>query len=303
MAILCGVLAAVAYGVSDFLGGLGSRRVHFLWVSFAAAVVSTAMTALLVLVVPALRPDTGAAPLLWGALAGLGSAAGILALYRGYAEGQVTVVGPLSAVGAAALPALVGVATGERLAPLAVAGIVVAVPAVALMAHQTADSPGDSPAEVRAAGPEHRPRRLGPGIAEGIVSGAGFALLFVALGRAGDAAGLWPVLADQLVALALLGLAVAAGWLGRPRRPGLGGRSGRVARWQAVGAGALGLAATVAFFAATHLGSLAVAAVLTALYPGFTVVLAILVLRERPDRWQVGGLVLGALAVVAIAAG
>jgi drug/metabolite transporter (DMT)-like permease len=66
-------------------------------------------------------------------------------------------------------------------------------------------------------------------------------------------------------------------------------------------AGASGMAATLAYFYATHFSMLAVAAVLVSLYPGVTVLLARVLLHERFSPAQRAGLGLAALAVVAIA--
>ena len=61
------------------------------------------------------------------------------------------------------------------------------------------------------------------------------------------------------------------------------------------------MAATVAYFYATHFSMLAVAAVLVSLYPGFTVLLARVLLHERFSPVQRAGLGLCALAIAAIA--
>jgi uncharacterized membrane protein len=67
-----------------------------------------------------------------------------------------------------------------------------------------------------------------------------------------------------------------------------------------IAAGALGVTATVLYFRAAQTGLLTVAAVLTSVYPGVTVALAALLLRERPTAIQWIGLALGAVAVTAI---
>ena len=66
-------------------------------------------------------------------------------------------------------------------------------------------------------------------------------------------------------------------------------------------AGVSGMAATLAYFFATHFAMLAIAAVLVSLYPGFTVLLARVILHERFTPAQRAGLGLCALAVAAIA--
>jgi len=276
MGALLGLLAALSYGVSDFLGGLGSRRLHFLWVAVLGHVVGVSLAWLSLL---RFGGDGAAtAPVLWGALSGIGSASGTLALYRGFSHGQMAVAAPLSAVGAAVIPALFGAVSGDRLPLIGVAGVVLALPAIWLMAR----APSKTPDHVRS------------GVADGLASGAGFGLLFVTLDLAGDANGLWPVAAGQASAITLLLVTAAV------LRPAWVSGVDRRILATCLTAGLLGTSANVLFFLATHEGLVTVAAVLTALYPGVTIGLAALLLHERPSGTQRLGLVLAAVAVVAI---
>jgi uncharacterized membrane protein len=117
--------------------------------------------------------------------------------------------------------------------------------------------------------------------------------LFIGLAQAGRNAGLWPVACEQTGALVIT-LAVAV----KSRQP-------LRIPLRAVGVpvltGASGMAATLAYFYATHFSMLAIAAVLVSLYPGVTVLLARALLHERFTPVQRVGLGLCALAVAAIA--
>jgi drug/metabolite transporter (DMT)-like permease len=278
VAVLLALIAAIAYGVSDFLAGLMARRASVFRVTLVAEAAAT-------IVVCAALPFTGGVidgtSLLWGGIAGVGGGGGAMFLYRGLARGSMSIVGPVSAVVTAAGSATVGVALGERPGPVTAAGIVLACIAVALvsMSQPTAQV---SRAEAWRA------------LLNATAAGIGFAVLFVGLHRAGGGAGLWPVAAATLMAmlLALIGVVVAAlrshARLGNMRRISLGSAA----------AGALGGGATVAYFVATHHGLLTVTAVITSLYPGTTVLLALGVLRERLRRVQALGFGLAAVAVV-----
>jgi drug/metabolite transporter (DMT)-like permease len=90
---------------------------------------------------------------------------------------------------------------------------------------------------------------------------------------------------------------VAALLLGGDPRPRLG------EEWWGLGAGLLATLAVVGFLLARHEGLLSVAAVLTSLYPAFTVLLATLLLGERLHRSQTIGLALCAVSVACVAAG
>src|SRR5580704_17227797 len=170
MGILLALAAAVLYGSSDFGGGLASRRLG----SLRVAVVGSAAATLLA----------------WDTLILVGGA-GPLVLYRGLARGQMSVVGPLSAVGAAVVPVAAGVALGERPSLLSVAGVLVALPAIVLVA---------ASGSVRG--------KLGAGLLDGLAAGLAFGILFIGLAQAGRNAGLWPVASEQTGAL-LITLAVA----------------------------------------------------------------------------------------------
>ena len=291
MAVGLGLAAAVAYGVGDFLGGWLSRRVHYALVSVISYIVALALTVLALLLIGASAPEPAA--LLWGAASGVGGAVGTLALFRGLGHGRMGVVAPLSAVGAASLPVVIGVVLGDRPSPVAWSGVLLALPAIWLVStpgHQETDA---TPAPNVGSASGLRAR----GVADGLLAGVGFALLFVALGLAGDGSGLWPVLAGQASAVVVLSI-VTAGILRTidwhlPAREVTG----------AAAVGTLGAAAVIFYFWSTHEGLLSIVAVLTSLYPAVTVVLAAALLHEAINRRQAVGLALAATAVLLIVLG
>jgi drug/metabolite transporter (DMT)-like permease len=276
MAVLLGLLSALCYGSSDFAAGFGGRRSGSGAVAAFAPSFGLAEAATAVFVLSAGSPTP--ATLWWGALSGVGSGVGTVALYRGLAVARMSVVAPVSAVLSAVLPAMIGILSGEHLAPLAWTGIIVAVPAIALVSVQPADSQQ---------GP-------GAGILTGVTAGAGFALLLVALDHAGTAAGAWPLLPGQTVASLII-----MAWLIVPKnRPS---RQAWSQSWR-IGclAGVLVGFANLLFLAATGAGQLAIVAVVTSLYPAITVLLARVILREQWSRLQVLGLVICGAAITAI---
>ncbi len=283
MPVLLALMSAVAYGTSDFLAGLASRRANVIVVTLLAQFAAAAVTW------PAL-PFTGRAldarALSWGAIAGTGAWLGTVFLYRGLARGRMSVVGPLSAVFTVAGSAVTGIALGDRPTALEVAGIGIACVAVGLVSIGV-------PAETK----DNQPPRSARGVLDAAAAGAGFTLLFVALNRAGDGAGLWPVAVSQSSGLVLAALLTASLVVSRHIR--LSSISGA---WKgAIPAGILGGAATIAYFYATQLGLLTISAVLTSLYPAATVALAVLMLRERLRPLQGVGLSLAALSIALLA--
>ncbi len=133
--VLLALGAALAYGLSDFLGGVVSRRTSVWPVAFTACLGAALGTLVLALVVPG---DPSRADLLWGLLAGVGSGSGTAFLYRGFASGRMGVVAPVSAVGAAVLPVAIGVVVGERPSALVWLGILVALPGIWLVSREPA---------------------------------------------------------------------------------------------------------------------------------------------------------------------
>ncbi len=282
MAIVLALCSALAYGLSDFLGGILSRRTS----AWAVAVVAQTSSTLCVAAVAFfVTGDPSGADFRWALLAGVGSGVGTGFLYRGFSAGRMGVVAPVSAVGAAVVPVLAGTLTGERLSLMVWVGIVAALPGIWLVS-STPDDPLGAPGKRES---------VAAGLVDGVLAGLGFGLLFAALGQIPDTAGWWPLTLCQAVSIpsvVLLAVALRAPW--RPR--------GRVVRL-AVFAGPLGAAATGLFLLSTQQGYLTVAGVLTSLYTASTVLLAAVLLHERVHRTQGLGLVLCGLAVALVAAG
>jgi drug/metabolite transporter (DMT)-like permease len=277
MSILLSLFAAASYGLGDFNGGFFSRRGGAWAVSLVAQLAGTALV--LVLVVFDGGSPTGA-DIAWAAVAGVGNGFGTAFLYRGLSSGRMGVVAPVSGVGAVLVPVVVGGLTGERPGALVWIGVLLALPAVWLVSREPVTD---------------APEGTGSGILDGVLAGLGFGTLFAALAQIPAEAGFLPLALNQLVAggaIILVALALRQDWVPR-NRYALGGAI----------SGALGALATGLFQVATHHGYLTVAAVITSLYPAFTVLLAATVLREHVHRTQAIGLALCAGAVVLVAAG
>jgi uncharacterized membrane protein len=273
---LC-LLAAAAYGLSDYVGGVASRGVSPWAVAFVGQLVGCVAV---LLTATRVAGDVAPSTWAWAVLAGVGNGVGTAFLYRGLAAGRMGVVAPVSAVGAALVPVVVGLLTGERPGLLVALGLLAAVPGIWLVASEPAGA-GDGP--------------RGPGVLDGVVAGLGFGTLFVALAQVPQEAGLLPLALNLGVGagvVAALATVLRAAWLPRVRRAWLGSVSG-----------SLGALATGLFMVATRSGDLSVSAVLVSLYPAFTVLLATVLLREAVHRTQAMGLGLCALTVVLVAAG
>ena len=281
MAIALALLSALCYGTSDYIGGRASRTVSPLTVALAGELTILPVT---LVAIPLIEdgPFTASA-LWWGLLGGAAGSAGVLGLYAALSRGAMTVVAPVTGVVAAVLPVVVGLATGERPAPLALIGIVLAVVSVALIGGLV--------------GALHQPASAAT-IVLSIVVGALFGLLFVAFAQTGEETGLWPLLAARLGAVPLLATAYLVVRTRRRADP-LTARVWRIG----VVIGTLIMLANGFYLVSTRLGLLSIVAVVVSLYPASTVLLASVIDRERSSRPQITGMLLAVLAVAFVTSG
>ncbi len=287
MAALLALASAICYGVSDFSGGLAARRSP----AIAVVLVSNALSLVLALLTVALLPGSAYSgrDLLWGVAAGTVGLLGVVLLYRGLAIGPMSVVAPLTAVLSAIVPVVVGTVRGERPGVVAVAGVVLAIPAMVLISREGRGLDVEGRPSRRA------PRLTGAAVGSALCAGVSFGGFYVLLAQTGPDGGAWPLVGQRAASVAILLALSAAALL----------RGGRIlptgALMLATVAGLTDFLANLAYVSATHRGLLALVAVLSSLYPATTVLLARAVLRERLGRQQVGGLVLAGAAVTLIA--
>jgi drug/metabolite transporter (DMT)-like permease len=282
MAVALALAASLMYGVSDFVGGLASRRDRAVVVLVVSYPVGLALMAVLLPLDPG---RLAAAAFGWAAGAGACGAAGVVLLYRGLAAGPMGVVAPLAALASAVVPVGIGIALGERPPAVAYLGVVLALLSVALVSRA---EPGRGPGEERAAVPV-----TAATVVTALAAGSGFGLYFALLARTPGDSGMWPLLVSRGIAsLAMLAAVAGAGSL---RRPAAGVLP------LALVAGTLDAAANAAYLVAVRHGMLALVAVLVALYPASTITLAAAVLRERTGAAQRVGLAAAAAAVALIA--
>lgn len=271
-------MCALAYGVSDFVGGFASRRVPALRIvllSYPVAMVALTVVAAVVgghVTTPAV---------VYGFLAGVSSAFGVWWFYAALGAGPISVVSPLTAILVAGVPVISGVVLGERPTVLAYAGIAVALIAVFLVSRDTTDE-------------DAQPHRFTKTVAWLTVgSGLAFGLNFVLMHQTPVDSGLWPVVFGRIASTSVI--IVAAAVSGNLHLP-----TGQ-ARKLALTAAVLDTVANVTMLLALHASLLSLASVLISLYPAATVALAVVVLKERVTRPQLVGMALALVSVAMIA--
>jgi drug/metabolite transporter (DMT)-like permease len=274
-AVLLALGASVSWGFGDFIGPLKGRTLGTLRVLFLAQLAGLATMA--VVVAARAEGPPGAAVLL-AVPAALCGTLGLVALYRGMAAGAMSVVAPIAGV-SAALPVVVGIATGDRPSALQIGGIVLALAGVGVTAREprAADAP-----------------RVAAGVGLALLAALGFGLYFVPMHAAGNADPAWAAFIFRMTSVSLVGTAVLV------RRPSL--RIDRVDLAFVAAAGVLDTTGNLLFAAASAYGLVSVTSVLASLYPVVTIVLAHRLLHERTAPAQKAGI--GAtLAGVALIAG
>jgi drug/metabolite transporter (DMT)-like permease len=283
MAIFLSLLTAITYGAGDFCGGLAARRSPAIQVTLISQL---AGTVLLVVLVPVVGGTPTTHDLVVGGAAGLAGACAVAVFYRAMAVGAMSVIAPVSALTATALPVLFGLARGERPPPVALVGVVVAVAAILLVSQHGGSTP-DDPETWREAPTSHR-----SAILMGLLSGVLFGILFIVLDGVADGAGLWPLVGARIASLPfLVVLSLATHTAIRPTS----GSLSLIAT-----CGAFDMLANVFLLLAFGHGLLVLVTVITSLYPASTLVLARVVLHERMRAIQKVGLAIAALAIVLI---
>jgi drug/metabolite transporter (DMT)-like permease len=274
-AIALGLAASLSWGFADFLGGIQSRRMPVVAVVLGSQLAGLVLVAAIV----AVRGEgvPGGDFLIYASLSSVGGIAGLTAFYKALSIGAMGVVAPLSSL-AAAIPLVVGIATGDRPSALQGAGVAVAIVGVLLASREAG---------------EH-----GPGVAKGagfaLLSAVGFGCFFLAIDKASDGDVLWAVCVNRTVSVALLGLALLV------TRPKLGLRTPDMRTLAIVGM--LDILANGFFALAATKGLVSVVAVLASLYPVVTVALARVVLKERLRAIQRVGAALALAGVALISA-
>ncbi|MFI5954902.1 EamA/RhaT family transporter [Cryptosporangium sp. NPDC051539] len=279
-ALLAGC-SALVFGVADYCGGSAGKRAPAVAVSFVAKLCGFPLLLVLALLLGAGHGlsvrDVG-----WSALAGLAGVGAVVLFYRAMSVGAMAVVAPVAAAASAVLPVVVGLVVDGSPGALPLAGVGVAIVAIALVS-----AGGGRPADTSAI---VTPALVGLAA----VSGLGFGLFFVLLDRVDAGAGQWPLVVAHAAALvALLG----ASLVGRERLT-----VARAALPFAVAAGAFDTIANVLYVVANNAGQLAIVAPVASLYPASTVVLALVLDHEKVRGWQLLGLGLAGTALALLAA-
>ena len=285
MTIIFGLLSAFSYGYADFVGALAAKRIR----AVAATTYSFSVGLVIALVLSVfVGADYSAQTIQAGIYAGVCSAIAISCLYAALALGPISIVSPLTAVVSAVIPVIFDVVAGQELSSFAIVAVILILIAVVLVGFV----PGD---KVQLPSLSAFVYSIGAGL--------GFSGIFVFLDSTGSDSGLAALVVMRVVGLVLLIAGLLVLWLRQPTKPFIES----LTDWKLAGlvilAGMGDVLGNVTFLIATRSGALAIAAVLTALYPVGTILLARVFLKERIALSQGAGIVLALGACALLAAG
>jgi len=284
--IIFGLLSAFSYGYADFVGALAAKKVRAITVTTISFIFGLLIATGLSIVVGA---NLSQAAITSGIYAGIASGIAISCLYAALALGPISIVSPLTAVISAIIPVIFDLASGAELGPFVLGAIALVLVAVVLVAFVP--------------GQDFRLPSL-RALIYSVGAGLGFAGIFVFLDGAPSDSGLATLIVMRIVGVALMlaGLSYAF-FRYRPKQFLETEIFGRSLIWLVLLAGSGDVLGNVFFLVATRAGELAIAAVLTSLYPVGTILLARIVLKERIAKSQSLGIVLAIGACVLIAIG
>lgn len=274
LAIAFGLTSAAAWGAADFTGGLASRRTGAYQAVFYGEVIGQAVIVVVSLLVA--QPIPGLSIWLVAIAAGALGTSGLLLLYHSMTKGLMSIATPVSALLAALLPVVIGSILEEPPGALVILGFIFALSAVWLIS-QSPDGVKDLLS--------HLAQLRLP-----LLAGVGFGLYFILMHSATRTATFWPMVASRLG-----GILILIVYMSLSRQSWI---PNKAAYSMMLLNGLLDISGNLFFVLAGQAGRLDVAAVLSSLYPGSTVLLAWIFLRERLSRTQWMGIFAALIAIV-----
>jgi len=266
---LYGLIAAGTWGAGDFSGGIAAKRTNAYNVVIFAHLASILILILLVFILH--EPIPPFRDLVWGGAAGLGGGFGLMLLYKALATGKMAVVAPVSALIAAAVPVIFIWVTAGFPGYLVTLGFLLAMAAIWLLS-----------------APDTKEFSL-TSLKLPATAGFAFGFFFLCLHQASSSEILYPLIAVRVVSISSLAFYISV--THQPIRPAY-------SSWIPILlSGLFDTVGNGAFALASQLGRVDSASVISSLYPGSTVILAYLFLKEKITRKQFFGICLALLAL------
>jgi drug/metabolite transporter (DMT)-like permease len=275
LAAIFAVGSAAAWGAGDFSGGLASKRSH----PISVTLISNPLGLILVVALALWRGASGPSlhDAILGFSAGMCGALGLLAFYRALSSGKMGVVAPITAVVANVISMLFGAFTEGFPSVLQLTGFALAIIGVYVISK-----------------PETNVRVSFTDLIPVFIAGIAFGVFFILTGNySGDDIG-WTLVVARLGTISM----VVASAIWSRHQFKLEPNSLPLV----FVAGGMDTLGNLLFALATQMGRLDVGSALSSLYPVTTVLLAMLVLRERLSRTQGIGALIALVSIPLIVA-
>jgi drug/metabolite transporter (DMT)-like permease len=265
LAALWGLAAALAWGFGDFAGGLATRRSS----EFSVMRVSSLIGLVFLIALAVLRgsPIPSLRDALLGVAGGAVGVLGLITLYRALATGQMSLVAPITAVIANIVAVAVSAVTEGLPGVLKWIGFLLAGLGVWLLSR-----------------PSGTIRLSSNALGLSVLAGVSFGGIFAITAQFSKADIGWSMVCLRLTTVILIFLVIMFR-RGAPALP-------KALLPLVAVAGICDSLGNIFFALAGQAGRLDVSAVSSSLYPAFTLLMAVLVLRERIQGWQLFGAVL-----------
>jgi drug/metabolite transporter (DMT)-like permease len=271
-----GLASAATWGGSDFVGGIGARRAPALLVVISGHVFS--LIVLLAVCLGLHLAIPGSHSLMFAALGGFEGSLALAVFYRALAMGAMGLTAALTGLLTALIPVLFSLLHDGLPTPLIAVGLAMGLVAIWLITRTgRAQQSGKTAAPTAA-------------LLLGALAGVGFGTQLILFKLASPGGVLWIMTSARAAGAVAMLLVLAV----RPPK----------AAWRGfwltgILAGSLDTVGNLFYIQATRFGRLDIAALVCSLYPAGTILLAAIVLHERPTRRQIAGMAL-ALAAVAL---
>lgn len=280
LTIFFGLLAALAWGISDFTGGLASQKQSTILVLFTSQILGI-ITLVLIILFTGESYQSG--QLLWSALGGISGAIGLLFLYHGFTKGTTSIISPISAATAISIPVIYSILTEGFLSRLQSLGLILAIISIILL------SVGS---EIKRETEFTSVMNLWYGLA----SGFGFGFFFIFVNQFQEGSVFWPLAMLRLFSLLFLSIVIIFKTQNKSIR-----RIGSL-KISKIGLIAItGIGDTVAnmfFTLSTQSGRLDIASITSSLFPMVTIYLAFIIYKEKILYHQKLGIIGTMLSII-----
>ncbi|OQX64843.1 MAG: hypothetical protein B5M51_02400 [Anaerolinea sp. 4484_236] len=270
---LLGLTSALSWGTGDFAGGLASRKVG----AYSAVMYGEAIG--LIFLITALpfthEPFPDSHTLKWSIAAGIVGTIALLAFFEAMRLGRLSIVAPLSALLGAVIPIIVGSFVDGLPQPIVFLAFGLALVAVVLISREKDEGETNT---------KNRYFYLS------ILAGIGFGLYFVFMHEASQELVIGPIITARTSGV----IAIFLYLLLKRKSFRVESRSWHLLTIN----GLFDVGGNAFYILAGQAGRLDVSAVLASLYPGMTVFLAWLILKEKLQSSQWFGIALALVAII-----